>query len=129
MANKKFFPQFLPYNKNLKERARTMRNNPTDTEKKMWNLLRSGDLAEYRFLRQKIIGNYIADFYCSKQQLIIEIDGGGHNENNQKEYDTIRTKFFESLGTQVIRFWNTDVLQNETGVYQKVLEIIEKHHA
>ena len=85
MNQQKFIPQFFDYNKDLKDRAKLMRNKPTEAEKKLWNILRQGKLIEYRFLRQKIIGNYIADFYCSKQKLIIEVDGGGHNETDQKE--------------------------------------------
>ena len=85
---------FVEYNSNLRERAREMRNNPTDAEKKLWNILRTGELKKHRFLRQKILGNYIADFYCSKLQLIIEVDGGGHQEIRQENYDKERTLFF-----------------------------------
>jgi len=86
--------------------------------------LRQGELKKYRFLRQKILGNYIADFYCSKLQLIIEADGGGHQDTEQKEYDKERTLFFESLEMNVLRFWNNHILQDSEGVYAKILEEI-----
>ena len=117
---------FVEYNSNLRQRAREMRNNPTDAERKLWNILRQGELKKHRFLRQKILGNYIADFYCSKLQLIIEADGGGHQEQEQKEYDEARTLFFESLGMKVLRFWNNEILQNPSGVYAKILEEIRE---
>ncbi len=120
-----FVPMFLPYNGNLKDRARKMRNNPTDAEKKLWDILRQGELKQYKFLRQKIIGNYIADFYCSQYKLIIEVDGGGHDEVDQIEYDKERTLFFENLGMKVLRFWNNDVLENPKGIYAKILEFFE----
>ena len=116
---------FFAYNTDLKERAKKMRNNPTDAELKLWNILRTGELKDYRFLRQKILGNYIADFYCSKYKLIIEADGGGHQELEQKDYDRERTAFFENLGIIVLRFWNNDVLQNPEGVYEKILEFFD----
>ncbi|PID70506.1 hypothetical protein CSB37_02350 [bacterium DOLZORAL124_38_8] len=126
MKNNTYVPYFLSYNKDLKTRARKMRNNPTDAEKRMWDLLRSGKLNSVRFLRQKIIGNYIADFYCASQKIIIEVDGSGHNSDETKEYDKIRTQFFNNLGIKVVRFWNTDVLTNPEGVYEKILEEIDK---
>ena len=126
MNNKEFNPMFLAYNRSLKDRACKMRNNPTDAEKKMWNILRQGDLGKYKFLRQKIVGNYIADFYCSKYKLIIEVDGGGHKENDQQNYDKERTLFFENLEIQVLRFWNNDVLENLEGTHEVILEFFEK---
>jgi very-short-patch-repair endonuclease len=126
MNNKKFNPMFLAYNGNLKERARKMRNDPTNAEKILWNILRQGELKEHGFLRQKIVGNYIADFYCPKYKLIIEVDGGGHQEPEQQDYDKERTLFFENLEIQVLRFWNNDVLENSEGVYKKILDYFKK---
>ena len=77
-------------------------------------------------MRQKILGNYIADFYCSKYQLIIEADGGGHQEIEQKEYDEERTAFFGNLGIVVLRVWNNDILQNPEGVHEEVLKFLKK---
>ena len=84
--------------------ARYMRANPTPAEALLWSKLRKRKLGGYRFLRQRIIGPYIVDFYCAKLDLIIEIDGPIHQ--NQTEYDQQRTNFLESVEKHVIRFAN-----------------------
>ena len=76
-----------------------------------------------KFKRQYPIGNYIVDFVCIEKKLIIEIDGGQHNEKDNIKYDNIRTQYLESAGYKVIRFWNNDVFENIEGV----LSEIEKH--
>jgi len=68
------------------------------------------------FQRQRVIGNYIVDFYCEKAKLVIELDGGGHYSPEQIEYDKERTSTFESMGMKVIRFVNTDISDNFYGV-------------
>jgi very-short-patch-repair endonuclease len=78
--------------------------------------------AEYKFLRQKPVGDYIVDFYCAGLQLVIEIDGDSHAET--EEYDAERTKFLGSLGLRVIRFSNDDVLRNIEGVYEELSKTI-----
>jgi very-short-patch-repair endonuclease len=116
---------FLPYNKNLTDRARENRKNPTKAESKIWNeVLRMRQFAEYKFLRQKPIDNYIVDFYCSELRLVIEIDGDSHAET--VEYDAERTRVLQSLGLIVIRYTNDDVIQNIQGVYDDLSERIEK---
>ncbi len=111
-----FDSPFLPYNKKLTTLARENRCNPTKAESKMWQeVLRMRQFAEYKFLRQKPIGGYIVDFYCSELQLVIEIDGDSHAET--VEYDEERTKLLNSLGLHVIRYTNDDVMQNIEGVY------------
>ena len=79
----------------------------TFEEKTLWYKFLSSYFI--RFYRQKIIGNYIADFYCDKAKLVIEIDGAQHFERETMEYDLERTKYFESLGISVIRFLNRDI--------------------
>lgn len=107
---------FLPYNKNLTTLARKNRKNPTKAESKIWReILCKKQFARYKFLRQKPIGNYIVDFYCSDLQLVIEIDGDSHDET--VEYDAERTKVLNSHGLTVIRYSNDDVLRNIEGVY------------
>lgn len=107
---------FLPYNKNLTELARNNRKDPTPAESLIWNkVLRSRQCSDYKFLRQKPIGNCIVDFYCSKLQLVIEIDGESHAE--QVEYDAERTRFLASPGLSVIRYSSRDVLHNLEGVF------------
>ena len=104
----------LNYNKNNVALARVLRKNMTPQERKLWyDFLRN---YEIRFQRQKPIGNYIADFYCHKARLIIELDGSGHYFDKQEKRDKPRTEELESLGLRVIRFSNLDVDNNFDGV-------------
>ena len=78
-----------------------------------------------RFRRQEIIGNYIADFYCHKAKLVIELDGSQHLDAAALIYDEQRTAYFHSLGLQVIRYYNTDIANNFEGVCQHILMLLE----
>jgi very-short-patch-repair endonuclease len=78
--------------------------------------------AEYKFLRQKPLGGYIVDFYCSKLRLVIEIDGESHAET--VEYDVERTKILEALGLTVVRYTNDEVMLNIAGVYEDLIQRI-----
>ena len=105
------------YNKNIKSLAKNNRKNATDTENKFWYALRD-KLKEFRFKRQFAIDNkYIVDFVCLEKRLVIEIDGGQHNENI---IDFVRTKYLEKQGFRVVRFWNNEVLQNLNGCLEVV---------
>jgi very-short-patch-repair endonuclease len=100
---------YIPYNPALKERAREMRNSMTIAERKLWfEFLRSHSV---RWLRQKPLGEYIVDFYCSEKNMVIEVDGDSHFTDAGQEYDMRRTKFLSNYGLRVIRFTNLDVLQ------------------
>ena len=100
---------FLPRNKKLKGISSSLRKNATPEENKLWyEFLRTYSV---RVNRQRIIGDYIADFYCSKAKLIIEIDGSQHFYEKSVVKDKIRTEFFESLGIKVIRFQNDEINQ------------------
>lgn len=112
----------LKYNKNLKQISRALRKNMTDAEILLWSKIKGKQIKETQFYRQKPIGNYIADFYCSKAKLIIEIDGGQHCEEEGIKKDKIRDEYFESLGLKVLRFTNLDVLKNINGVLEKIYE-------
>lgn len=105
----------LKYNHQNIERAKELRKNATRHENHLWYDF----LSRYpvRFQRQKSIGNYIADFYCHKAKLVIELDGGQHFTDNEKEYDNQRTEYFESLGVSVLRFPNSDVDESFEGIY------------
>lgn len=93
--------------KEMRQRAQTLRKNATAEEKKLWyQYLRNYPV---QWNRQKVIGNYIVDFYCDKAKLIIEIDGSQHYEKKSMEYDQKRTEYLESLNICVIRFTNTDI--------------------
>lgn len=96
----------------------------TPQERKLWNILRNRQFHGYRFLRQYIIDEYIVDFICCEKILIIEIDGGQHNEDKNIIYDIKRTKFLEEKGYKIVRFWNNEVDDNIDGVYEKLEKIL-----
>jgi very-short-patch-repair endonuclease len=100
------------------ERARQLRRNSTDAEGRLWNALRSRQLANYKFRRQRPIGPFIADFVCIAHKLVIELDGSQHLDST---YDAGRTKWLEEHGWRVLRFWNNDVLLNTEGVAHAIL--------
>ena len=95
----------------LKEKAESMRKNPTEAESALWEMLRGKNL-DAKFRRQHIIGDYIVDFVCLDKQLVVELDGGYHNDPEQKELDRQRTNFLRSKGFSVLRFTNEEVLGN-----------------
>ncbi|MEA4924226.1 MAG: endonuclease domain-containing protein [Syntrophomonadaceae bacterium] len=110
--------EFLPRNKKLNPYSRSLRNNATKQENHLWyDFLRKHPL---RFNRQRIIGEYIVDFYCPKANLVIELDGSQHYEEDAVEYDKRRTDYLKSLGLTVIRFTNADVDRNFDGVCQTI---------
>jgi very-short-patch-repair endonuclease len=114
---------YLPYKRKLTELARKNRSNPSPAEKKIWSkVLCRKQFKGYKFTRQKPLGGYIVDFYCSKLQLVIEIDGDSHVEN--KEYDETRTEVLSQLGLRVLRYTNREVLNNLDGVYQNLMQIV-----
>ena len=112
----------LKYNKNLKQISRTLRKNMTKEEIILWSRIRRKQIKEVQFYRQKPIGNFIADFYCPKAKLIIELDGSQHYEKEGIKKDKIRDEYFESLGLKVLRFTNLDVLKNLNGVLERIYE-------
>lgn len=93
----------------LKERARGMRHEPTPTEAKMWQLLRGNQLG-VKFRRQHSIDRYIIDFVCLTHKLIVELDGPGHLEPDQADYDQGRTAYLMELGYRILRFTNEQAL-------------------
>jgi very-short-patch-repair endonuclease len=111
---------FLSYNHKLTELARANRKNPTAAERKIWSeVLRLRQFANYKFLRQKPIDEFIVDFYCSSLKLVIEIDGDSHAE--AVEYDAARTRILSNHGLTLIRYTNHDVLHNISGVYDDLV--------
>ena len=97
----------------------------TSQERKLWNLLKNRQFYGYRFRRQFPIGNYITDFVCREKKIIIELDGGQHNQLSEIQYDSERTKFLESEGYQVVRFWNSDIDKNLLGIYKKLQKVFD----
>lgn len=105
-------------------KARALRKNQTPWERMLWLVLRAKRFNGLKFKRQVPIGPYIVDFCCNSKKLIIEVDGGQHNEAFNKHQDRIRDKFFRSEGYQVLRFWNNDISCNLEGVYDRILEAV-----
>ena len=112
----------LPYNKNLKQTSRQLRENMTDAERRLWAKIRRKQLKGYQFYRQKPIGDYIVDFFCPKVKLVIEVDGSQHFSDEMREYDRIRDAYLHSLGLRVLRFTNTDVLRRIEAVVESINE-------
>ena len=106
------------YNKENRPLAKTLRKNMTPWERKLWyEFLRYYPV---RFQRQKAIGNYIADFYCAKARLVIELDGGGHYTAEQARKDEMRTKDLESMNLTVVRICNLDFDRKFSGVCEYI---------
>ena len=91
-------------------RARTLRRDATEAEKKLWQFLRQTPFKQHHFRRQATIGSYFADFASHQLRIVIELDGGQHSENVTK--DAVRTSWLERQGFRVIRFWNNEMLTN-----------------
>ena len=104
----------------LFEFAKKLRNNPTETESLLWNFLSESEFSDIRFKRQHPVLYFIADFYCHKAKLIIEIDGGYHQVPEQYQYDVNRDAELEKLGLKTIRFTNEQVLFETEKVLQKI---------
>ena len=99
--------KFTGYNSKLKENARELRKNMTPQEKHLWyDFLKNYPI---KFYRQRVIDNYIADFYCSKAKLVIELDGSQHYTEKGLNHDRIRTQILEKYGLTVIRFTNEQI--------------------
>ena len=104
--------------------ARELRQKHTDAEKALWMRLRNRQLEGVKFRRQQSMGSYIVDFASFERKLIIEIDGGQHNEERIKERDEKRTIGLKERGYQIIRFWNNEVLTNLEGVLERIREAL-----
>jgi len=108
----------LPQNKNLKKFSQDLRSNMTKEERHLWyDFLKNYPI---QFNRQKVIGNYIVDFYCHQAKLIIELDGGQHFEDKRVLNDESRTKYLNSLGLNVLRIPNNEIWDNFPGVCEKI---------
>jgi very-short-patch-repair endonuclease len=116
----------LPYNPHLKARARQLRQQMTRTEVILWKHLQRKQLYGYDFDRQRPIDDYIVDFFCKELMLAIEIDGVTHDNTPAQERDQLRQQRLESLGMQVLRFRDEDVLQNLEGVLEAIRQWVER---
>ena len=96
----------------------------TDAERLLWSKLRRKQLKGLQIYRQRIIGNYIVDFYCPKSKLIIEVDGGQHYSNIGNKKDRMRDNYLKGLGIQILRVSDREVFKNLQGVVEKIYEIL-----
>ncbi|MEM7548775.1 MAG: DUF559 domain-containing protein [Bacteroidota bacterium] len=117
---------FLPYNKNLKEFSRYLRNNSTLSEVLLWQELRASQLKGYAFNTQKPLGRYIVDFYCKRLNLVIEIDGESHYHNLTQIKDTSRQKILEGFGLSFLRFDDIDIKRQMHHVLNTIVQFIER---
>jgi very-short-patch-repair endonuclease len=101
-------------------RARTLRQNMTEAERRLWQILRSHQTKGYKFRRQVPIGRYIADFVCHEAWLILEIDGGQHDRSSPREAE--RSGFLQNEGDRILRFWNNEVLADLDGVHATIAD-------
>ena len=103
------------------ERARQLRRNQTDAERKLWRSLRLLKKQGHHFRRQVPIDGIIVDFACYSSRLVIEVDGGQHNEDEARAADNRRDAMLAANDFRVLRFWNNDVLANTSGVMEVVV--------
>lgn len=116
-----FVPYNLPYNPNLKQRSRNLRNDCQLSEKLLWNQLK-GKQTGYIFNRQKPILNYIADFYCKELDLVIEIDGASHFNEEAQKYDKERDRQMQVLGLKVVRVLDSEVRKHPEHVAKSIMD-------
>jgi very-short-patch-repair endonuclease len=107
----------------MRTRAKDLRRKLNDSEKKLWYKINRGKLG-VRFLRQRTIGSYIADFISFEVNLVLEVDGSQHLQEQAPEYDKKRDEYLKSLGFRVLRFSNREVLLNIEGVVTEILRNI-----
>ena len=105
--------------KTATSRAKRLRRDSTDAERALWRHLRNKRLLGYKFRRQAPIGQYIVDFVCFSQNLIVELDGGQHL--TQRDYDAKRTEWLQSRGFRVLRFWDNEALGDADSVLERIM--------
>jgi len=111
----------------LLDHARELRSHQTEAEQRLWTQLRAHRLMGLKFRRQKPLGPYIVDFICHEIGLVIEVDGGQHQE--AAAYDSRRDAWLRERGYQVLRFWNNEVMQQMDGVLEAIRVFVEANRA
>jgi very-short-patch-repair endonuclease len=104
--------------------ARTLRKRSTNTEARLWRYLRDKRIDGFKFRRQHPIGRYVVDFVCLEKRLIVEADGGQHNESEKKAKDRERDEWLRNEGYKVLRFWDNEVFENLEGVLERIRETL-----
>jgi len=112
----------LFYNTKLKKYSQDLRRNMTDAERLLWSKLRGKQLKGLQIYRQRIISNYIVDFYCPKAHVVIEVDGGQHYTHEGKKEDKIRDDYLRQQGFKVLRFSDREIFVNIKGVVERIFE-------
>jgi very-short-patch-repair endonuclease len=118
---------FKGANSKLFEFSKTLRKTQTDAEEIIWQSLRNRKILGFKFRRQHPLDKYIADFYCYEAKLIVEIDGGIHNKNENQEYDKNRSYELEEMGITVIRFTNEMVNSDLAKVLSDIRSYLQKN--
>ena len=108
--------------------AQELRIKQTDAESVLWSRLRNSRLNNIKFRRQYPLGIYIVDFFSSEHRLIVEVDGGQHNEPTEISKDKRRAEWLEARGYRILRIWNNDVWQNIDGVLTEILNCCQNSH-
>ena len=116
----------IRHNPKLKEKARRLRAQMTDSERVLWARLRRKQIRSVQFYRQKPIGNYIVDFYAPKANVVVEVDGSQHMEVEHAEADSQRDAYLASEGLRVLRFDNLQVLKETEGVMEMILRAVSE---
>src|SRR4030067_1886700 len=114
----------LNYNANLKNQARKLRKNLTDSEKALWSRLRNKQLLGIQFYRQKPIGEHIVDFFAPRVKLVVEVDGSQHTLGDHVQKDRFRDGYLASLGLKVLRFNSREVLKESDAVVEVIYRTI-----
>ena len=96
--------------------AKTLRKNQTDVERKLWHHLRAREFERGKFRRQQPIGRFIVDFVCFEKKIIVELDGGQHSEERDKQRD----QCLKGQGFRILRFWDNSILENIDGVLEEI---------
>ena len=113
------------YSEKNKQNAQNLRRAMTKEERHLWyDFLRTYPV---KFYRQRRIDNYIVDFYCRKAQIVIELDGGQHYDEQARQYDTERTRLLNNRGLHVLRFTNIDINQHFREVCVQIDEYVKSH--
>ncbi len=110
---------------NIQDKARELRKNTTRAEQLLWDELKKKQVLGYKFRQQHPIDIFIADFYCHKAKLVIEVDGDIHKKTENKEYDCNRTAELENMDIRVIRFTNSEIENNINEVISKIKQCLQ----
>jgi len=118
--------RLLRYTGKLKEVARTLRRNMTESEQVLWSRLRGKQLLSVQFYRQKPIGNYIVDFFAPRAELVVEVDGSQHFMTDHVEKDRERDRYLMSRGIRVLRFNSRAVLRDTDSVVEAIYQAMQQ---